>query len=251
MPLKGLTNLVKLRIGSTIVSDVSPLSGLINLESLELSGSVLISDVSPLASLKKLKELRIINSDRLSDVSPLAALRNLEKLELQRNGISDISPLDGLRENTRIHWFENPGFPQGGPKIEGPWLWVLVPGTGFSDGVDLLAQASDGAVTEPAIATSGATEGRSAGENVWMSHKIAPVDADNINAMLNAIGMSKRNNREIVVYGSLILSSPREQRTRMFAGSDNNHKVWLNGALVHENLDGVWSNEYQDFSLSR
>ena len=246
LPLKGLTNLVKLRIGATRVSDVSPLSGLINLESLTLTGNVLISDVSPLASLKNLKELRIINSGRLSDVSPLAALHNLEKLELLRNGISDISPLDGLRENTRIYWSENPGFPQGGPKIEGPWLWMLVPGNGFSDGVDLLAQASDGAVTELAIATNGATEGRSVGENVWMSHKIAP-DPDNINAMLNALGMRKGDNRENVVYGSLILVSSREQRTRMFAGSDNNYKVWLNGALVHEHLDGVWSEEYKDF----
>ena len=246
LPLKGLTNLVKLRIGATRVSDVSPLSGLINLESLTLTGNVLISDVSPLASLKNLKELRIINSGRLSDVSPLAALHNLEKLELLRNGISDISPLDGLRENTRIHWAENPGFPQGGPKIEGPWLWMLVPGNGFSDGVDLLAQASDGAVTELTIATNGATEGRSVGENVWMSHKIAP-DVDNINAMLNALGMRKGDNRENVVYGSLILVSSREQRTRMFAGSDNNYKVWLNGALVHEHLDGVWSEGYKDF----
>ncbi|RKU19258.1 hypothetical protein C6500_11200 [Candidatus Poribacteria bacterium] len=245
-PLAGLTNLVKLRVGSTIVSDVSPLSGLINLETLQLNGSVLISDVSPLASLKNLKELTVVNSGRLSDVSPLAALHNLEKLELLRNNISDISPLDGLRENTRIYWSENPGFPQGGPKIEGPWLWMLVPGNGFSDGVDLLAQASDGAVTELVIATNGATEGRSVGENVWMSHKIAP-DVDNINAMLNALGMRKGDNRENVVYGSLILVSSREQRTRMFAGSDNNYKVWLNGALVHEHLDGVWSEGYKDF----
>ena len=247
LPLKGLTNLVKFRIGSTIVSDVSPLSGLINLESLELSGNMFISDVSPLASLKKLKELVVVNSGRLSDVAPLANLHNLEKLELLRNNISDISPLDGLRENTRIYWSENPGFPQGGPKIEGPWLWMLVPGNGFSDGVDLLAQASDGAVTELAIATNGATEGRSVGENVWMSHKIAP-DVDNINAMLNALGLSKGDNRENVVYGSLILVSSREQqRIRMFAGSDNNYKVWLNGALVHEHLDGVWSEVYKDF----
>ena len=199
-----------------------------------------------MASLKKLKELVVVNSGRLSDVSPLANLHNLEKLELLRNNISDISPLDGLRENTRIYWSENPGFPQGGPKIEGPWLWMLVPGNGFSDGVDLLAQASDGAVTELAIATNGATEGRSVGENVWMSHKIAP-DVDNINAMLNALGMRKGDNRENVVYGSLILVSSREQRTRMFAGSDNNYKVWLNGALVHEHLDEVWSEGYKDF----
>ena len=25
---------------------------------------------------------------------------------------------------------ETPAFPKGGPKIEGPWLWVTVPGEG-------------------------------------------------------------------------------------------------------------------------
>ncbi len=245
LPLKGLTNLVKLKVDSSGVSDVSPLSGLINLENLNLEAGRIL-DILPLASLKNLKELNLPRN-RISDVSPLAALHNLEKLQLRYNHISDISPLDGLREKTTIYWFGNPGFPQGGPKIEGPWLWVLVPGAGFSDGVDLLSRVSDGAVTELGIATSGATEGRSVGENVWMSHKIAPVDGDNINAMLNALGMRKGNNRENVVYGSVILGSPREQKTRMFAGSDNNHKVWLNGEFVHENLSGVWAQDYQDF----
>jgi len=245
-PLKGLTNLTYLTVGASGVSDISPLSGLINMESLTLEANGRISNISALASMKKLEYLDL-GTNQIVDVSPLAGLHNLKRLRLERNDISNISPLDGLRENTEIFWFSNPGFPQGGPKIEGPWLWVLVPGTGFSDGVDLLAQASDGAVTELAIATSGATEGRSAGENVWRSHKIAPVDGANIDAMLNAIGMRKGDNREIVVYGSLILSSPREQRTRMFAGSDNNYKIWLNGALVHEHLDGVWAEDYHDF----
>ena len=246
-PLKGLTNLIRLRIGSSGVSDLSPLAGLINLEELELFSNRRISDVSPLRSLRKLRRLRL-ERNNISDVSPLATLHNLMELSLQRNNISDISPLDGLRENTRIYWFGNPGFPQGGPKIEGPWLWMLVPGEGFWDGVDLLSRMSEGAVTELGIATNGATEGRPVGENVWTSHKIAPVGGDNIRIMLNAIGMEDDDDIDNVVYGSIILYSPREQQTQIFSGSDIVHKIWLNGELVHENLSWVWANDYQGFS---
>ena len=245
LPLKGLTNLVKLRVNSTFVSDISPLSGLTNLESLSLEANGRISDISPLASLKNLKELTLTRNG-IVDVSLLAGLHNLKHLQLERNNISDISPLDGLLENTEIFWFDNPGFPQGGPKIEGPWLWVLVSGSRFWDEVDSLSQASDGAVTELVIATNGATEGSSVGENVWTSHKIAPVEIGNINTMLSTIGMEK-SHRENVVYGSITLYAPREQKTTMFAGADGGYKVWLNGEFLHENPVGVWAFNYQDF----
>ena len=246
-PLKNLTGLVRFRIGSSGILDISPLSGLINLEELELFSNRRISDVSPLGSLRRLRWLRL-DRNNISDVSPLAVLQNLEEVQLQINNISDISPLDGLREHTRIYWFGNPGFPQGGRKIEGPWLWVLVPGEGFWNGMDLLSQTSDGAVTELGIATRGATEGSSVGENVWTSHKIAPAGGDNIREMLNAMGVEEDDNVDDVVYGSITLFSPREQQTQVFAGSDIVHKVWLNGELVQENLSWVWAHDYQDFS---
>ena len=245
LPLKGLTNLVKLRVNSTFVSDISPLTGLTNLESLSLEANGRISDISPLASLKNLKELTLTRNG-IVDVSLLADLPNLKHLQLERNNISDISPLNGLLENTEIYWFDNPGFPQGGPKIEGPWLWGLVSGSRFWDGVDSLARASDGAVTELAIATNGATEGSPVGKNVWTSHKIAPVEIGNINTMLSTIGMEK-NHREVVVYGAITLYAPREQKTTMFAGSDGGYRVWLNGEFLHENPVGVWAFDYQDF----
>ena len=244
-PLKELTGLVNVTIAASGVSDISPLAGLINLENLVLEANRRISDISSLASLKNLKWLDL-SSNKISDVSPLATLHNLEKLHLQRNNISDISPLDGLRENTTLFWFSNPGFLQGGPKIEGPWLWVLVSGAGFYDGTDLLSQASDGAVTELAIATNGATEGSPVGKNVWTSHKIAPASGDNIHALLNAINMEK-NHIENMIYGSLTVYSPREQKTTMFAGSDGGHKVWLNGEFLHEKLESVWAEDYQNF----
>ncbi len=246
-PLKGLTSLKELVIGGSKISNVSPLTGLINLEHLGLFGNGRISDISPLASLQNLEVLDL-STNKISNVSPLAALRNLKVLYLQRNNISDISPLDGLRENTQIIWDSNPGFPQGGPKIEGPWLWALVPEVRFRDGEDFLSRASDGAVTELEIATHGATEGNRVGENVWTSHKISPVlTVRSANATLSDIGISDypdvgRN----VIYGSLLLNSPREQKTRMFAGSNHRHMVWLNGEFIHKNFT-TWAKDYQDY----
>ena len=244
-PLKGLTNLVNLTVAGSGVSDLSPLSGLIHLEMLNLEANRRISNISSLASLKNLKELRL-DTNNVSDVSPLAALDTLEVLRLERNNIADISPLDGLRENTKIYWFSNPGFPQGGPKIEGPWLWVLVQGDGYQDGIDLLSQASDGAVTELAIATHGAKEGSAVGESVWTSHKIAPEGEGNIGMMLKTIGI-ERSYFHNTIYGCIILNSPREQKTTLFTGStDDGHRVWLNGKLIHEKIDWwAWGYDYQ------
>ena len=246
-PLKGLTGLKNLSIGNSQISDVSPLAGLINLEILALFANRHISDISSLASLKNLKVLDL-TTNQISDLSPLAGLRNLEEVHLQRNNISDISPLDGLRGNTQLAWYSNPGFPKGGPKIKGPWLWMFVPGVGFHEKMDYLSHASEGAVTESEVATYGATEGSRVGEHVWTSHKIASVSADrpDINGTLSDIGISKDHRRDDVVYGSLILNSPRQQKTTMFAGSNHNHKVWLNGEFVHENLIG-WAADYQDY----
>ena len=245
LPLKRLTSLVRLQVNSSGVSDVSPLAGLINLEWLRLASNRKISDISPLASLKKLEYLDL-HTNKIVDVLPLAGLHNLKHLQLERNNISDISPLDGLREDTDIHWFSNPGFPQGGPKIEGPWLWMWVPGSRFWNGVDLLSQASDGAVTELSVATSGATEGSPVGENVWKSHKISPMEVQNIDMMLLSAGKAK-SHRENVAYGAVTLYSPSEQKTKLFAGSDGGHKVWLNGEFIHEKPLGVWGYDYQDF----
>ena len=85
------------------------------------------------------------------DISPLAGLTNLKWLAVNNNDISDLSPLDGLRENITLLWHGNPAFPKGGPKIEGPWLWVVFPGReieALDSSTDLLSEMSGGKVTE-------------------------------------------------------------------------------------------------------
>ena len=243
--LKGLKTLKRLEIRDTLISDISGLEGLVSLTELNLERNV-ISDISPLAKLTRLKRLEL-NGNVISDVSPLAGLTNLERLNLKNNAISDFAPLEALSEKISIQTQGNPGFfLQGGPKITGPWLWVLIPGAQFDTfrTTDLLARASGGDVTEREIATNGATEGKVVGDSVWASHKISSTGGNNINDMLRALGISKGTDGPNLVYGSISLEAPREQQTKMFAGSDDSHKIWLNGQLVNEKHRN-WSTDYQ------
>ena len=247
--LNGLTDLPvlsNLDLGSNQIRDITPLAGLTQLRDLSLWFNH-IPDISPLAELTGLTRLKLENNV-ISDVSPLAGLINLESLALDDNLISDISPLDGLAENISISWGNNPGFPIGGPKITGPWLWVIIPETRLDDGTDFLARASGGETTELEIATNGAKEGMDVGDSVWTPHKLSDSSGDNINDMIAALGWG--TGKEIydrIVYGSIVLDSPRKQNTKMFVGSDDAVKVWLNGKLVHLSLLDRGAADYQAF----
>ena len=162
--LNGLKTLRRLEINHTRISDISGLSELTQLQELTLHDN-LIKDVSPLKNLKSLTHLNL-SHNVISNVSPLAGLTNLKELNLNNNAIRDFSPLKGLAEKLYIKTRDNPGvLQQGGPKITGPWLWVLLPGAQFEDfrSRDLLAQASGGDVTEREIAANSVKEGESVG----------------------------------------------------------------------------------------
>ena len=238
-PFAGLTGLKELYLESENVSDISPLAGLTGLTRLALREND-ISDISPLAGLTNLKWLRI-SENNISDISPLAGLTNLEWLWISNNDISDFSLLDEFRDNIELVWFGNPAFPKGGPKIEGPWLWVVLPEARLDSSTDLLSEASGGTVTETEIATHGAIERNSVGDSVWTSYKLPPRGWHNIADML------KRSIDGGVIYGSVLLYSPRDQNTTMYVGGDDGLKVWLNGTLVYKHLDWSGANDYQDF----
>ena len=243
--LSGLVQLTTLVLNNNSIADVSPLAGLTGLTDLHLVSN-LISDVSPLAKLADLKLLNLSNNS-ISDVSSLAGLTRLEHLDLHNNAISDFSPLEKLSEKTSIFSADNPGFPTEGPKLTGPWLWVMVPGEGFYEDRDLLARASGGKVTTLKVATDGVTAGAPIGSRVWTSHKIDPGHLNNINKMLDALGTETDGDRtDQVVYGSIVLNVNREQRTTMLAGGAAGYKVWLNGTLVRENNHGEYHN-YEEF----
>ncbi len=78
------------------LSDVSPLSGLDALQTLDLSSCQGLSDVSPLSVLDALQTLNLGNTG-LSDVSPLSGLVALQTLDLSScQGLTDVSPLMDL-----------------------------------------------------------------------------------------------------------------------------------------------------------
>ncbi len=247
--LSALTALPKLRVLDICggdLSDIAPLAGFTTLKELYLAGNE-ISDISPLATLTGLTRLNLENN-QVSDVSPLVALPNLTWMDLRDNEISDFSPLDVLPENVRILGKDNPA----APKLAGPWLWMIVPTEGLSGSravasrTDFLAKASGGNVRELRIARQGATEGAAVGGKVWTLGRISKSGGNNINELVNTIGLGTGNVDHHVAYGSINLDSPREQRTRMFVGSGDAVKVWLNGALVHENAVDRDTNGYRE-----
>ena len=93
-PLFGLTQLATLNLSYSSLSDVSFLSELTQLKDLYLEDNN-ISDVSPLSKLTQLTSLNFYNNT-ISDVSPLANLTQLTHLDLYKNTISDVSPLANL-----------------------------------------------------------------------------------------------------------------------------------------------------------
>ena len=239
-PIARLVNLRKIRTWGNPFSDLSPLAGLTKLEWLDICDARLQdASLEPLSGLTGLKELYLAGNG-ISDISPLAGLTNLKWLGVDDNDISNFSPLDGLRANTKIGWHNNPGFPEGGAKIEGPWLWAFLPDLRLDSGADLLAEATGGTVTEVGVSTQGATLGKPVGDNEWTSHKLPLTGWDNISDMLG----SKVSTG--VMYGTLSLYSSWRQNTTLYVGAEHGLKVWLNGVLIRENR-GRRGNDYSDF----
>ncbi len=238
-PLAGLTHLELLKIEANKISNLSPLAGLTGLNHLSLERND-ISDISPLAGLTGLNHLSLKRND-ISDISPIARLTDLKWLDLSDNNISDLSPLEELRENIELIWHNNPGFPKGGPKIEGPWLWVLLPDIELDSDTDLLSEASEGRVAEVEISTHGATEGKAVNDDVWTAYRLPPSGGNNIGDML------KESIRDGVIYGTVSLHSPQQQETTIYVGSEDESKVWLNGILIYQNLRRRGADDYQEF----
>ena len=245
-PLASLTGLTRLSLEHNEVSDLSPLEKLKGLTWVDLRDNA-ISDVSPLSELSNLTWLDI-SQNRITDVSSLAFLPSLAWMGLTENPIADTSSLERFPQNTSISHsdFVNSTFPKAGPKIEGPWLWVIVPGSRI-DNTDLLARASGGAATEVKVATFGAKEDKALGGSVWKAHELSPTGGDNLNEMTDALGWGSGSEiYEHVVYGSVTLESPRKQETTMLVGSDDEVKVWINGEVVHYNPVLRGAGDYQD-----
>ncbi len=250
--VRAFPKLQQLDICGGEISDLTPLDGLTNLTELELAGNE-ITDITDLASLTGLKRLNL-RHNQITDVSPLAALVNLQSIDLHDNEILDFSPLDVFPENVSIVRSENPGSItlRAAPKIEGPWLWVILPTEGAlgsaaaASGHDYLSEVSDGQVTEQQIATEGAKTAARVGDKVWSVGELSRRGPNNINDMVNAIGLGTDNIDFHVAYGSIVLDVTTAQESRFFVGSGDAVKVWLNGKQVHNNAVDRDAEDYQE-----
>ncbi len=272
-PLVGLISLRNFHSWGTPILDLTPLASLPKLRKIDICGGE-ISDLSPLRGLTGLRELYFVNND-IQDISSLASLTGLTRLSLKQNEVSNVNPLAGLpsltfidlddneiidfsplnalvRRGVSIIRNNNPGFISDAPKIRGPWLWVIVP-TGersgseaAGSGIDFLEQASDGTITEDMVATQGAVEGASVGKKKWKIGELSRRGGNNINELVNDIGLGIDDINHHVAYGSIVLDSPQAQQSRMYVGSGDAVKVWLNGELILEKAVDRDADDYQD-----
>ncbi|MCC5989505.1 MAG: leucine-rich repeat domain-containing protein [Pararhodobacter sp.] len=95
-PISDLINLETLQLESAQVSDVSPVAGLTKLRVLGLSGTN-VSDISQLSSLINLEHLHL-NMTRVNDIDAIRSLSKLQSLGLNFTQITDISSLSGLKK---------------------------------------------------------------------------------------------------------------------------------------------------------
>ena len=145
-----------------------------------------------------------------------------------------------------------PAVPPVSGKITGPWLWMIAPteagqGGANSTDIDSLEAASNGDVTEDMIATEGANEGDTVGDLAWTLGEIADTGGNNVNDLVNEIGLGEGDVNDHSVYGLIILESPTDQSgVPMKVGSDDSVKVWLNGEVVHTNAINRGAGDFQD-----
>lgn len=240
---KGSPKLEVLVCNNCDISDISFLNTLTNMQNLHLVNNN-IENIKALANLERLERLTL-HDNEISDITPLAQLSNLITVDLRNNNIEDFSPLtSAVSRGVNIQDNGNPGFIPDAPKIRGPWLWTIVPTAddisgkqAANSGIDYLAAATEGEITETIISTQGAVEGTPVGQLKWKIGRISQTGGNNINELANDIALGIDDINHHVAYGSIILSTEREFSTAMFIGGDDAVKVWLNGELIYNDAD--------------
>lgn len=94
-PLAGLITMESLRASINKVSDLTPLSKLTKLDRLDL-GRTGVRDLTPLAKLANLTELSLDGTE-VKDLTPLAGCVKLERLSLKNTQVTDVTPLKDLK----------------------------------------------------------------------------------------------------------------------------------------------------------
>ena len=116
-----------------------------------------------------------------------------------------------------------------------------------STDVDSLSDASNGRITEADVAANGAREGDAVGALVWTLGEIADAGDNNVNEIINEIGLASGDVDDHSSYALITLESTTAQSdVTMRVGSDDSIKVWLNGEVVHNNPINRGANDFQD-----
>jgi len=98
-PLAELTQLQRLDLDGTGVTNLRPLKPLTQLQNLGLNGNADLVDLTPLVSLTQLRGLGL-NDTGVKDLGPLKSLTQLQVLGLGGTGVTDLGPLAAL---TQLH----------------------------------------------------------------------------------------------------------------------------------------------------
>lgn len=258
--LYGLNPYGNFDVSEHKINNISGIEHATNLTSLNLSKN-LIHDISPLTKLKKLRVLKVDNN-QITNIQPLAEMTNLKELSLSNNPIKDMSSVRLLLE-------ENPNIQHdvwhsiyNVDKITGPWLWMIAPtesGQGGANAIDIdsLSILSKGTVTENIIAAEGVRMGDVVDDRVWKRSRISDTSDNNLNELARKVGFINSKNRQSIAAGGYVkdhnayafitLSATKAQRNvRMFVGSDDAIKVWLNGKVVFKNAINRGAETFQD-----
>ena len=145
-----------------------------------------------------------------------------------------------------------PATPGVSGKITGPWLWMIAAteagqGGANSTDIDSLAEASGGAVTEEMVARYGASAGDAVGDLEWTIGEISETGGNNVNDLVNELGLGEGDVNDHSVYGIVILNAEEDQSgVPAKVGSDDSVKVWLNGEVVHTNAVNRGAGDFQD-----
>lgn len=115
-PLSGLVNLVVFTAYDNAIKDIGPLAKLVHLEEIYLVSNH-IEDVRPLKDMLLLRVLRL-DGNHIKDISSLKGLSRLENLGLDRNRIEDFMPLQALERVRSLNTNHNPVDPSKCP-LEG------------------------------------------------------------------------------------------------------------------------------------
>ncbi len=110
--IQSLTNLKSLSLRTALrpmlhtISDISPLSKLVNLEYLDISDTR-VSDLSPIKFASKIKHLYLANS-QVEDLSVISSCQSLEAIEISGTLVNDLRPLKQLSQLRIVHCYRTP-----------------------------------------------------------------------------------------------------------------------------------------------